>query len=182
MKIVRATSPSGITLIEPLLIADNDRDRSAAADMFRQGLVNVPDAMFVLVAFEEEEVLGFVVAYLPPAVDHVFLHQAWVKPGVTTLADKLFIRLAIWTENAGRHFIRAETQRNPEAFLRRWNFTQVSVIMQHRLVDDIESSITHAAMVGTPTKEHSHGTEQSSDTAGSSAGNDSVKPDAGKHV
>lgn len=139
MKIIRATTPYVVDLIKDKLLEDSDYPPDVFAEVLRQSIVDLPDTTYVLVAVEEDETVhGFLIANAAPEQKHVFVVQAWADPTVPYVSDKMFLRLIMWAESLGRKEIRAETQRDPSAFLRRWNFKTISRIIGFTIPDNYE--------------------------------------------
>jgi hypothetical protein len=142
MRIIRARGPAVIDFIEDKLLDTQEYTDVSFADVLRGLLSEQPDSTCIYVCFKDEEILGFLVAYAPPNVTHVWLWQAWADPKLknTNVTKIVFDRLLLWTEFIGRTSIRAETKRETEAMYRRWKFQDYSKIIEYKLsqADELE--------------------------------------------
>lgn len=157
MKIIRANRPEAIDFVADKLIVEEDLSRESQVFLLKDMMAAQPETMFVLQAWEEEpdkepEVKMFLVAYLPRQQNHSFVLQTWADPnlGSTELQDRMFSRLIMWTQNAGRVQIRMETARSPKAFMRRWNFREITTVMAFDVGPEYEETIVerHKTLLG----------------------------------
>jgi hypothetical protein len=161
------------------LLPDDDFTEGALVEALKQMLVDTPDDVFIGQVWDGDELRAFVIAFAPPSMRHVFVHQAWADPTLegSKTQDKLFLRLCLWAESIERRELRAETRRNPEAFLRRWNFVEYSKVLSFNLGEDLTDllNVAHDAVIQ---KEPGDGKELSStaNITSTDAGVEQVSP------
>lgn len=135
MRILRAKGTSIVDYLEPHLLEDEEFVGVKFADILRDLLVKQPNAICIYAVIEDEEILGFIIGYAPPLMNHVWLYQTWAshKLNGTGLTEEVFGRFLHWVEHIGRKAIRAETKRSPEAIFKRWKFETHSSILEYKL-------------------------------------------------
>ena len=160
MKMLRLNSPMGIDYMRDFLLPDEDYTKDDLVDVLKTQLKEGYERTLILqawedVVIEEEEnevprLQSFLIALAPEMQQHVFLLQAWVRPGTDpSIADKMWLSLLVWTEGLGRSRIKMETLRDPTAFNRRWNFKTFSTIMQFEIPEQFEENLlNHALLIG----------------------------------
>lgn len=161
MKFIRVRNSAGVDYMEPRLLPDDDFPVGALVEALKDMLQHTPDGVFICQVWDGDEIRAFVIAFAPPNLAHVFIHQAWADETLqgTEIQDKLFLRLCLWAETLGRSELRAETKRNPEAFLRRWNFKPYSAILSFSVVDDLTEKLINAKHDEVVQKEPENGGE-----------------------
>ena len=152
---IRVVNPIGIDYMESLLLVDEDIERSSLVEALKNTLASDPNGIFVAQTWDtaiepDGEIVAFVIAYAPSMQRHVFLYQAWCKPGTDEkVADKLFLSLVLWSEANGRTSIKAETKRDVNAIYRRWNFIPFSQIIEFKIDSLLEEKLlNHAVITG----------------------------------
>jgi hypothetical protein len=151
MNIFQVRNPDGLDLIEEHLLGDNALDKEQVSLWFRKLMVTDPEICCFLVAVEGEEPVSFIMAYADPAVDHVFIQQAWAKNGVSpAIPDNMFFRLVTWSHTINRDTIMMETKRNYKLFERRWGFELSHYVLQFNIPQDYERKFheLHKAVIG----------------------------------
>lgn len=154
MNIINATSSAVIDYIKPHLCAEVPTYQEQTAEIIRELLTSQPDKTLVLTIFDNDILKGFVVAYAPDGAEHVLLIDTWMDndlPG-SLWQDKVFLRLCIWADGLGRKKINAETNRNPRALLKRWNFKLLTKIVSFDLENFEERLLSgdgHKNLIGT---------------------------------
>lgn len=143
MRYIRARATAAVDYMEGKLLPDDDFTEGALVEALKEMLINTPDGVFIGQVWDGDEIRAFVIALAPPSMSHVFVHQAWADPMLegSKTQDKLFLRLCLWAESIGRGELRAETRRNPEAFLRRWGFTPYSQVLSYNIGDDLTDKL-----------------------------------------
>ncbi len=159
MRLIRVRRPAGVDVIEELL-TEVDTSRTNVAEQLKSTLIESPEAIYFVQAYDGDQLQAFMIALAPVSVDHIFIFQAWKLPSADKLiSDRIFFRVCLWADSLDRHEIRAETQRSPEAFLRKWNFALHSQIMSFHISENLEEELmdnqgVHQTLVGKqPTKE-----------------------------
>jgi len=138
MRIVIGQNRSAIDFIKGHLIKDECYDNMESFVTDLKEIIGNP-SVFLCIALDGEDVKGFILATAPPRYKHVFLWQVWVDPTVKEkIAQKLFFRLNLWASSLKRMEIRAETKRNTDAVLRKWNFKEISSIVSYKIPDDFD--------------------------------------------
>ncbi|MBE3037690.1 MAG: hypothetical protein IMZ62_02590 [Chloroflexi bacterium] len=150
------------------LLPDNDFTEGALVDSLKAMLAQTPNDICIYQAWDGDRLRAFVIAFAPPQMNHVFVHQAWADPTLpdSRVQDRLFDRLCVWAESIDRNELRAETVRNPEAFLRKWGFQPFSAILALKL-DDIEREVSNGTDV--KSAERIATVQESTNAAGASA-------------
>jgi len=144
MRFVRVSTDYGINVMKDHLLSEPDLTNDQIAQGVREYLAVAPDKVFFMSAWEETpdatELYGFMLAYAPDNCSHVFIHQAWSKPGTETAAH-LFYSLHKWAIGLGRSQFRCETLRAPEAFFRRWGFEELSRVLKLDITEGWEDRL-----------------------------------------
>ena len=142
MNLFRAKNPQVIDYLKDMLMSDGDTTKEEFAELFREFMTTNPDECFVLTLWDDSEIKGFMMCYIPYKRQHLFIAQAHIDK---TLANTDWTRIAFshvlaFAENNGLTEIRAETQRSPEAFLRRWGFENYSTTLSYKTfnTDNVE--------------------------------------------
>jgi len=172
MRYIRARASVAVDYMRDYLLPDDDFSEGMLAEALRDMMQNTPDGIYVGQAWEGDELKAFVIAFAPPNMGHVFIHQAWANPEIngTKVQDKLFLRLCLWAETIERSELRAETKRNPEALLRRWNFKPFSQILSFDIGEGLTDRLTevsHNVVIGK--EEKSNGVDVAADEGESGA-------------
>lgn len=132
MEIRRVTNPEIIKFLYPFFIEDGAYTRDIIAKELFEIMVSVPDEVFVAVIFEENEIMGFGIAWIQDNREYIYLSQAWSKPGCNRNYGKKAINvIEQWAiKEYNIHEMRFETKRNPEAIERAWGFKLHSTTMR----------------------------------------------------
>jgi len=136
MKYQREDSGAVIAEIEPKLLIDNDRSRANFILSAQAMMTTFPSDIFVYTARDSNtnEVKAFVIAQVVKGESYVWMAQTWSDPSNDwTVADKILIRLKLWTLAVGRSKLRGETKRKVKAFFRRFSFNPVSQIVEYEI-------------------------------------------------
>jgi len=136
MRIIRVQNPVGIDYMKEHFISNIESD--FLAEGLKAELLTDRENILILQAWNEDKLIGFIIAQNVVQQNHIFLYQAWV-PNDTELADKLFFRLLLWADYLGKKEVRMETLRSEDAYSRRWKFEKHSVIMKFVLPDNYEA-------------------------------------------
>lgn len=154
LKVIRVTSPMGLSYIEKHLLPDEgDPGGEYLKGELRRRLIEDPNNIFILVAAGDQDIEAFLIAVAPDPgrFSHVFIFQAWVsqRAGEEKIAEKLFYRTTVWAQSMGKDSILMETLRDPNAFTRRWGFKPRSTTMEFRLDEGFETRIAdRLTMIG----------------------------------
>ncbi len=142
IKNCRVINPLGIDYMAEKLLVDEDFSKEALVRNLKYKLTHQPDSVLILQAYEGEDLIAFLIAHAPQGFKHTFIQQAWLSPGTKTqIADRMFLKLLMWTEEIGRKEIRGETLRDPKAFFQRWKFEEFSTILSFRLDDEFQDKL-----------------------------------------
>lgn len=148
MKLIRARNPVAIDLIKDKINADDGGNAEVEAEALKAGLTKFPDKLFILIAFEGEEIKAFAVVTDVDNSNYVFIHYAWCDPKAeTTLTGKIFYRILLWADSLGKSWIRTESKRC-DAIIRRWNFVEHSRVMKFEVRENFESDLLDKMMLG----------------------------------
>ncbi len=137
MHLFQAKNPNVVNLLKPFLVEEPDLSREALAEMIKAFLREAPEACQCLLLIEDDELKAFVFSFIPEHRSFLFIHQAWADPSVslTGWPKYIFSRVKAFAESRGLMEIRCETQRAPEAFLRRWGFKEISKVLSFDLME-----------------------------------------------
>lgn len=135
MLLFRATNPDVFDYVAELFIDDPTVPRSVVVQELKDFISVLPQNMHVQILAEDERVRGFSIAYHVDHRPYVFLVQAWIDPrlGNTDWSFRMFQELKEFTLAAKKVEIRAETQREPALFYRRWGFRPLSTVLSYRI-------------------------------------------------
>ena len=159
MEIIRVVNPEGITYMKDVVVPPEGMDKEVFLESLKRVLVNNREGIFLLQAYDGEEIIGVILAVDQPEMKHIFIYQAWSNAKKMSLHDtrKMFMRLVLWADAKGKSELRAETQRNAEAFYRKWGFIEHSKILKFEVTEAFEDKLLDALL-----KEPDNGsTEQS---------------------
>jgi hypothetical protein len=153
MKLIRMRNPMGLEIIREFLQPSFD---SVSLEQFftmaRDLMEQRSDDLFIVIVLDEADAcIAGTVAIAPPGCSHVFVLQAWSKPGHELVSDKMFLRLCLWAKDKDRSSIRAETKRDARPYLRRWNFDELAVVLEFKLDEEFETRLLqgqHSVLVG----------------------------------
>jgi hypothetical protein len=175
MKLIIAKNPIVVDYLEGHLLPGTDYEPEAFAAQLRLWMKEMPDNVFVATAFEEETLMGFLIAVAPPGQQHVFVEQAWLDPKVPphTIQDQAFVRLVLWALDKGLGQIRAETRRETAPFFRRWGFHKFSEIIAYDVNEQLERAILKGASNGS---EQQSQDENQSDRQSADGGESAHRP------
>jgi hypothetical protein len=131
MKIVRAQNIVVADILKPFFLDGMDFGREDYAELLKNQMTEFPDETCVLIAFDGDEVIGFLIAWIPISQKHVFIHQTWIQnKDVYKNVGKTFLDILInFCQNLNIEEIRAETTREPNSFLRKYGFKPFSIII-----------------------------------------------------
>ena len=142
IKIIRSRDPKSVEYMLPHLVLRNATAESGERYLkqFALTMMNAPESVFLVQAWDGEDIVGFVAANV--ADDYVWVSQAWSKTGnPSSVADEMFNRTILWAIALGRMSLRAETMRNVEAMFRRFRFEPITTIVEHRINPEVVSKI-----------------------------------------
>jgi len=140
MLIIRATKPLVVDYLESHLEGDYHLSKESLADGIRTMIRDSFDDTLVLTAFEGEEIKAFMVGCSEPASDCVVLIQAWSDAPLKTWKS-MFLRFCLWAEAKGKSYIRAETTRGMEQFLKDFKFQEIARVMSFRVTEENHEEI-----------------------------------------
>lgn len=150
-KIKRVTGGEAIEQLPEILphlvfLEDEEEQCKRYALEFARSAKEAPDTMLVVVAYKDEELVGFTIATL--FADCVYVSQAWSKPGNSfRIADEMFLRVMLWAQGLGRKSVRAETHRNTEGFFARFGFVERSKTIERKIEPEFFDNILAAVRV-----------------------------------
>lgn len=154
-KLSRAKHGMHLREIEHLLLEDPDYSPEELFDSISTALETNYNNTYIAIVTEhtQDEPVMFLIAVHPPESRHVFIHQAWASAMLedTTVQDRVFLALILWTKGFGVSEIRMETSRCPEAFARRWGFQPFSTVMHYSIDDNLLANLVdgnHSKLIG----------------------------------
>ena len=111
--------------LHSFFLPDADFTSEDYCDIISDVLDKTPDSVFVDCCItDDEKIVGFVVALIPPLRSFVLLHQVWFDKTFEdkSFLDRMFQRLLLWSETLAMIEIRAESNRVPISFLKKHGF------------------------------------------------------------
>lgn len=122
MKIIRARAGAAVDLMHPYLQEDTDVSRERYAEGLRSMLDNAPDQTFILQAFEDDNLVAFLIAYASDGKSYITVIQAWASEGLKDqkALDNLFLRLLLWADNFNRKELWFEVLKGTKPFITKW--------------------------------------------------------------
>ena len=169
MKVIRARNPIAVDYMKDhLLDESSDYGIENLVDGIKAALADYPEDTFLLQAWDDKTLAGFLLAFNLPQQKHVFFQQVWVDAKYPGLSDKMFFRLVVWVDNLGKREIRGETHRNVGVLEKRWGFRPFSRIVSFEIPEDYESKLlekSHNILIGDKENEQ----KQSKNTDGAAA-------------
>jgi len=152
MKIFRANKPVVVDYLEPHLLSDEFLSKEALCNALKSMLVENPDETLVMVAYDEDVLKAFMIVFADPGADYAVVIQTWSEAPVNTLKS-MFFRVCLWAEARSKSFLRAETSRKMEGFLRDFGFQETSKVMVFQVSDDGHAEIVDDLIAGQKPKE-----------------------------
>ena len=136
-EIKRETDISIVDKIKDNFVEDGDYTREVIAEDLICFMTKSPDDTCVLVGYEDGEIVGHLVAWIPDCRSYVWLGQAWhdSKNG-SEVAKQGFKELEKWAKERGYNEIRFETERSRMSIGRSWGFEEHAVVMTKRINND----------------------------------------------
>lgn len=124
MKLFQATNTAALEYIKDKLRPADGVSKERYLENLALWLVNSPQTIWLTLAFEGDELKAFMVAYLPPQVNFVFISQVWSEQPNT--AHDLLTRLVEWAESCGRTQLRMESESDHDDYTRAWGFKTIT--------------------------------------------------------
>lgn len=138
MKIIRAQSPDVIEHMEPHLVFTDDRLKGPFITELVYRMTKVPETVQVLVSFDDEtkEIRAQTISLNPgPLLPFILLPQVWSHPeNPWSWWQQFLSRIIIWAIANDKDYIRAETNRNTTAMMRRFGFEPYLQLIKFDLV------------------------------------------------
>jgi len=144
MRIVRVRTIAGIDyMADKIMVDDLGTPIDQYINCLKQMITAGQDDIFILQVWDGDEIKAFLIALAPASCEHIWVAQTWISPSLadTKAADRLFLRLLMWSESLGRSEVRMETKRDESAFTKRWNFQTHSVIMSFKVDRDLDEKL-----------------------------------------
>jgi hypothetical protein len=125
MNMIRIRSAEIVKHIAPHVTFVDPKLKAPYLEDVAQRLIQAPDTILLLAAFENDEIKAFIVAEnTAPRIPFVHLSQVWSHPDNPRDWYKPFLaKLLLWADAHDKDYVRAETMRNTEAMYRRFGFT-----------------------------------------------------------
>ena len=106
------------------------------ADELYARMVSDGNNTLLLVAHEYNELMGFMVAWVMPERDYVWVDQCWYRPDLqdTDKGKKVMKEgmktLKLWALEHGKKKLRMQTPRSAKAWSKSWGFNEIMTVMQ----------------------------------------------------
>ena len=96
--IIRVNCPAGVDFLDGYLLDSSDANPEILLEELKNSLEVNPDRVFILQAWQwdekslepKEELVAFLIAVFPKAVDYTYVLQVWAKPGISSVVTKKF--------------------------------------------------------------------------------------------
>lgn len=127
--IFRAKHPEILQEIMPHLVEDGHYNKAIIVKELATMMLAMPDEICVVVAYQDRELVGYTIGWIPVDRKFVWLGQSW------NTVDRKFGQRAIATvkqwaiDEHDIHEIRFETERNGFALAKKWEFEVHGYIM-----------------------------------------------------
>jgi hypothetical protein len=142
VQISRVWDPKIIPQLSPHFTVETEEERPLVAAQLASLLQQNPEAVFLVTAVLEGEVVAFIIAHNLQNLPYTFVAQAWSADGnPLRIADELFLRVMVWTSALGKREVRAETGRNPTPFYRRVGLEPVRTILRREVPEDLNRTL-----------------------------------------
>lgn len=143
--VTREINPKRIADIVPHLVLPGGGTEGFVRQM-AQMLEQQPDSLYIVQARKEDDTLvGFTVVHNVPFVDHTYVAQVWIAPGVgKRVGDEMLALAVLWTISLGKSVIRGYTSREPNAMYRRFGFETVGFMVERRISTDLTTELVGA--------------------------------------
>lgn len=141
--LIRVRSVKFVPLIADNLTFPGIEMREVFLEHLVYAMERNPDSVLVLAEVEDKEINGFVIAHNPgPKHPFVDLAQVWIALGQPwSVGNQMLSRVVLWSLSLGKSYVRGETQRNPDALLRKFGFEPVSQIVKFTLDPALEQAV-----------------------------------------
>ena len=129
MTLIKVKNPKAIDFMEGLLRKEEGSDIDVG-EVLKGVLINDPDSIFILQAWEGEDLQAFIVAFAPASVSYTYIQDIWVKEDVDpSIVDRMFFKTIMWTEAVDRSFIRLEYRSSiDQVLINKWRLSVDSMI------------------------------------------------------
>lgn len=134
----RIFNPSGVDYIKESFTPTENMDQEKMAEFFKGLLKDSPTSCFFVMAIEDDNVTGHVVAFIHPSRTHVVLFDLGAKDG--NLSEQLVLRLLFWCEQLQAPEVRFESER-VKLDAEKWGFSPKSTTFCLKISNKIESLI-----------------------------------------
>ncbi len=130
-RVVREISPDIIDKLKDNFVQDGVYDTATMCADYKTCLRHAPDEICVLVGYEDDKIVGHLIAFVPLNRKYVLLDQAWHN-AQSEHAVEGFRELENWVRSLGLNEIRFETERASvmARAMIKWGFRQHSVVFQ----------------------------------------------------
>lgn len=124
MRIFRATNTAALEYINEKLRPADGVSKEQYLENLGLWIKNAPETIMLMMAFEEDEIQAFMIAYLPPSVNYVFISQIWSEN--ENLAHDLLTRLIEWADSCNRTQLRMESESDHDGYSKLWGFKTIT--------------------------------------------------------
>lgn len=139
----RMSTTTGINYIKDWLVMGEDfQNEEALAENLKAMMVQYKERAFFLLAAkpsgEQDEIVGFLLAFIHPSNMYVVLYQVYGDNGVV---DKMFLRMLLWCDQMEVTEVRTDDIRGGIEKLGRWGFEQKSVTYTTSVVRQLDEKV-----------------------------------------
>jgi hypothetical protein len=137
MKIIRVLNPRGVDVMEGKILQNPDYTEGQLTGVLKWAMENQSQNLFLVQAWEGDQLAAFMYAWVVEGQKHVFLEQAWADAKLVgkDVLSSMLTMICIWANSMGKMEIRTEVIQHSDALLRRWNFKPHSEILSFDISD-----------------------------------------------
>jgi hypothetical protein len=141
IKVIREYESSIIDRLKHNFVADGSYSIDVMTEEFKQSMSAYPDKFLVLIAYDDEDITGHLIAFKPHNRNYIVFDQVHNSivgfEGIAT-ANIAFKMMIEWAKSLGCDEIRMETERHSvaEKCLRYWGFEEKGVSLRLDLSND----------------------------------------------
>ncbi len=107
--VVRETDISIIDKLEPMFIGDGEFTPAILAVELKVRMATDNDSVCIIVAYDKDEIVGFIICIEIPERHYLWLEQAYNKSNHSNISRKGMLLLNEWAKGTGKKEIRFET-------------------------------------------------------------------------
>lgn len=143
MQILRATNPDTIDMLveQGVFIKDPTvLDQEFFINQIKHEMTHNPQLVLLLVLLEGDKIHGYILVTAPPSTPYAWVLHTYSSENLTGTKWPVlaFYKVITWAQFMGKQTLRMETERNPDAWCRKWGFVQTSAVLSLTIPADPE--------------------------------------------